>query len=124
MASTKTEERRLKEIEELARGWGELIARQAFPDGPGLNVSLGEMEEIAAAASRALVGGAVETMTGEQGVRLGKEHPCPMCGKPCELGQKPRTIAVRGGTATLAEPVAHCSTCRRDFFPSATSIEN
>jgi hypothetical protein len=67
MASREARERRLKEIQEVAAGWGKIIAREAFPDGPGLDVTLADMEEFAIAASRALVQGAVEAMTGEQG---------------------------------------------------------
>jgi len=33
-------------------------------------------------------------------------------------------IKVRGGEATLEEPVGYCPTCRRDFFPSASGTEN
>jgi hypothetical protein len=123
MVSAKIAERRIKEIEDLAKGWGKLVAREAYPNGPELDVSLADMEDIAAAASRALVAGVVETLAGDQSEKLGKEHPCPTCGKHCELEQKPRPITVRGGTATLDEPVAHCSACRRDFFPSASSVE-
>lgn len=88
MASREARQRKLKEIQEIAEGWGKMIAREAFPEGPGLDVSLAEMEELAIAASRALVKGAVETMTGVQGERFGQEAPCPSCGggvlcKPC-----------------------------------------
>jgi hypothetical protein len=37
-----------------------MIAREAFPDRSGLDVTLADMEEFAVAASRALVKGAVE----------------------------------------------------------------
>jgi hypothetical protein len=124
MASKDARERRLKEIQEVAAGWGKIIAREAFPDGPGLDVTLADMEEYALAASRALVQGAVEAMTGSQGEQLGNEAPCPTCGKACPLKAASRPIVVRGGEATLAEPVGHCPRCRRDFFPAAAGIED
>lgn len=123
MVNAKITERRIKEIEELAKGWGKLIARQAFPDGPGLDVCLTDMEDIAIAASRALVGGALEQMIDQQGLKLGSQCPCPTCQKLCEVKKKPRTINVRGGKASHEELVGHCSTCRRDFFPSAAGAE-
>jgi len=112
-------EQKLKEIEEIAAGWGKLLAREYFPGGPGLDVSLADMEDIVARATKAIVSGAVETMTADQADQLGVQAACPGCGRMCELQRKPRTVAVRGGSADLAEPVGHCPTCRRDFFPSA-----
>ena len=86
MASKEAQERKLKEIQAVAEGWGKMIAREAFPDGLGLDVTLADMEEYAVAASRALVKGAVESMTGSQGEQLGEEAPCPTCGKAVETG--------------------------------------
>lgn len=59
MSNAKVAERRIKEIEELAKGWGKLLARDMFPGGPGLDVCLTDMEDIALAASKALIGGAL-----------------------------------------------------------------
>lgn len=124
MASREARERKLKEIQEIAEGWGKIIAREAFPDGPGLDVTLADMEEFAMAASRGLVKGAVETMTGVQGEQFGQEAPCPACGRMCPLETVPRPVVVRGGDATLDEPAGHCPTCRRDFFPSTAGAED
>jgi hypothetical protein len=95
---------------------------EAFPRKPGLDVTLADMEEIAAVATRALVREAVGTMAEEQAQILGPQEPCPTCGKLCDVQRKSRTVSVRGGTTELHEPVAHCSTCRRDFFPAASHI--
>jgi hypothetical protein len=122
MASTKLSDAKLRELAELAAGWGKLLAREAFPHKPGMDVTLADMEEVAIVAARAIVGGAVSTMAEEQAQSLDAQQPCPSCGKLCEVHRKPRTVAVRGGTAELHEPVAHCSTCRRDFFPSASCV--
>ena len=124
MASEEARERKLKEIQEIAEGWGKIIAQEAFPNGPGLDVSLADMEELAVTASRALVQGAVEAMTGTQGKQFGNEAPCPTCGKICPLKTVPRPMVVRGGDATLNEPVGHCPGCRRDFFPAAAGVED
>lgn len=124
MSSSKVSQRKRREIEELAHGWGELLAREVYPHGPGLDVTLADMEEMASCAARAIVGGALAKMTDDQAAGLDATQPCPTCGKECPVKRKPRLIAVRGGTATLNEPNAHCSTCRRDFFPSASGVED
>ena len=123
MTSKEARERKLKEIQEVAEGWGKMIAREAFPNGPGLDVTLADMEEYAVAASRGLVKGAVESMTATQGEQFGEDAPCPTCGRMCLLKRKSRPVSVRGGNANLDEPVGHCPTCRRDFFPSTSGIE-
>ena len=97
MGSEQLSEEKLREIEEIAAGWGKLLAREAFPNGPGLDVSLAEMEEVAARACRAIVRGAVETMTGDQAERLAEEEPCPTCGRMCPVRREPRRHAGRTG---------------------------
>lgn len=124
MPSAETMQRRLREIEELARGWGKILAQEAFPEGVGLDVDLFTMEEFACTAAKALVGGAVETMTQRQSQELAHEQACPGCGKACSVEHRPRSIQVRGGKANLTEPVAHCPACRRDFFPSASDAQD
>jgi hypothetical protein len=124
MSSTEAQCRKLRQIQEVAEGWGKLLAREAFPGGPGLDVSLIEMEEFVATASKAMVRGAIETLTGDQAKRMPEEAPCPICGRSCGLHSRARPIKVRGGEATLEEPVGHCATCRRDFFPSASGVES
>lgn len=118
MSSRKLTERQVREIEEAARSWGKLLAREAYPGGPGLDVTLADMEEMAIRAARALVGSAIETAAGDQALAFGETAACPQCGRTHPLERRSRPITIRGGTATLEEPVGHCSTCRRDFFPS------
>lgn len=123
MSSKKLTERKIQEIEEAARHWGKLVAREAFPGGPDLGITLADMEEVAARAARALVGSAVETAAGDQATAFGETADCPECGRNHPLERCSRPVTIRGGTATLEEPVGHCSTCRRDFFPSTQRIE-
>ena len=122
MANRKLSDEKSKELGELAAGWGKLLAKEAFPGKPGMDVTLADMEEIAALAAQAIVAGAVRTMADEQAETMGSQQPCPTCGRLCDVHRKSRTVAVRGGTAELDEPVARCSTCRRDFFPSASGV--
>lgn len=77
MATNVPSERKLREIEEIAAGWGKLLARESFPERPGLDVSLADMEDIVARATKAIIHGAVETMTADQAQQLGDEAACP-----------------------------------------------
>lgn len=51
------------------------------------------------------------------------EHPlqveCPDCGKACQVLATSRKVISEDGPVELTETVAHCTRCRRDFFPSA-----
>lgn len=123
MADESRIERKWDEIEDIAKGWGKLLAEQAFPNGVGLDVDLWLMEEVTVRATKALVSGAIETMTAAQAEALEGQVSCPGCTRSCRLDHRPRPIQVRGGTAKFNEPVAYCSTCRRDFFPSAAGVE-
>ena len=44
---------------------------------------------------------------------------CPKCGERCAVDAVPRSVTSGDGPVKLAEAKAHCSTCRRAFFPSA-----
>jgi hypothetical protein len=125
MATRKLTSDDFKRIEELAKGWGKIIVRQHWGEqGPGLDVDLNEMEEVAMAAVRALLAGTLEVATLQQAFQLGKEQACPNCGEMCPLQREQRPIVVRtGSTFEHDEPKAHCPACRRDFFPSASGTE-
>lgn len=55
-----------------------------------------------------------ERMTGPQ--------PCPVCRRQCPLAYRDRDLETIDGPIELPEPVCHCSACRRDFFPSASTV--
>ena len=125
MATRKPTAEDIRRIEELARGWGKIIVRQQWGEqGPGLDVDLTQMEDVAMAAVRALLAGTLEVATQQQAGQLGQEQACPKCGRMCPLQTEERPIVVRIGSAfSHAEPKAHCPACRRDFFPSASAAE-
>lgn len=108
----------LQELRALASQWGKIIARRAFGDqGPGLDVDLDAMEQIAQAAAEGLTEGTLQTCLEQQAQTLGPQQPCPACGRPCPTQRETRPLAVRGGRLEQSEPVCHCPDCRRDFFP-------
>jgi hypothetical protein len=112
----------LREIRELAARWGKIVARQAFgDDGPGTDVDLDAMEQVAAAAAAGLTEGTLATLLEQQAQRLGAEQPCPDCGRPCAVRRQGRPLAARAGPITHREPLCHCPDCRRDFFPPAAA---
>lgn len=115
----------LKQIEELAKGWGKIVVRQHWgDDGPGLDVDITQMENVAMAALHGLMAGTLESAMRQQADRLGEHQACPTCGKMCPLQQKERSLVGRiGSSLELREPTAHCPACRRDFFPSASHSE-
>lgn len=109
---------KLKEIQDLAAGWGKIIARRVFGDaGPGTDIDLMAMEQVAAAAARGLTEGTISTCLEQQAKSLATEQPCPDCGRLCPVEHEDRPLAVKGGHIILHEPVCHCPDCRRDFFP-------
>ena len=121
MPSRKLSPQDLQKIHDLAHQWGKIVVRHAFgDDGPGLDVDLDAMEEVAIAAARGLTAGALEQATAQQAQRLGDAQPCPACGQLCPVGHEERPIQVRGGgDFRHRDPLCHCPACRRDFFPSA-----
>jgi hypothetical protein len=123
MATTTLSPRQLQEIRDLAAQWGKIVARRAFGDaGPGLEVNLTTLEQVAAAAARGLTEGTLTTLLEQQAQALPAELPCPDCGQLCPVGQEPRPLLGHGGPLTYREPCCHCPACRRDFFPSAARL--
>lgn len=47
---------------------------------------------------------------------------CPACQHAAPITTKKRTVTGLDGPVELLEPVAYCSVCRRDFFPSACRV--
>jgi hypothetical protein len=108
----------LREIRDLAAGWGKVVAKRAFGEGgPGLDVDFDTMEQLALAAALGLTEGTLATSLQQQARALDEDQPCPACGAPCPVRLRPRTLASPGATVTHREPVCHCPACRRDFFP-------
>jgi hypothetical protein len=108
----------LQEIRQLAARWGQIVARHAFGDaGPGTDVDLDAMEQVAAAAAAGLTEGTLTTLMEQQAQGLGAEQPCPDCGRLCAVRRAQRPLTVRAGPLTHSEPICHCPDCRRDFFP-------
>src|SRR3954454_16271510 len=108
----------LQELRDLAAQWGKIVARRAFGDaGPGLDVDLDAMEQIAQAAATGLTEGTLQTLLEQQAQALGEHQPCPACGRPCAVRRHEPPLHVQGAQLRQSEPLCHCPDCRRDFFP-------
>lgn len=133
MPSHGLKEERVRELAELVQGWGKLLAGEAFPDGPSLEVDLAGIEELTTIMQQALLKGLCEEATQRQAERLPASRACPNCGKEADVESAddppkkdphakppgPRPMQLRHGTFELKEPRCYCRACRRYFFPSA-----
>ncbi len=121
MTSARPSPEDVRQLRELAAPWGKVVARRAFgPQGPGLDVNLSVLEELALEVGRALVEGTLGTLLEQQALALGAEQPCPACQRLCPVQRQGRRIRLSGGhQAQHDEPFCHCPDCRRDFFPPA-----
>jgi hypothetical protein len=121
MGARKPTAEELARVRELSRQWGKVVARRVYGDqGPGLDIDISQMEEIAHAAAQGLAAGTLESATSQQAQALGTEQACPTCGKTCVVKCEQRTIQGLDGPFEQDEPVCYCPTCRRDFFPSTS----
>lgn len=125
MAGSRLSQEDLAAVRQLAKQWGKIVARRAFGEnGPGLDVDLDAMEAVAVAAARGLTEGTLEQLLTQQAEQLPQQPACPTCGRPCPTHPESRPLQVRGATLDHREPVCHCPTCRRDFFPSTPPAES
>ena len=123
MASRQLNPDKIQEIRAGAAQWGKIIARRAFgDDGPGLEIDLDAMEQIAQAAAAGLNEGTLQTLLEQQAHALGAQQPCPDGGRPCAVRREQRPLHVEGARLRQSEPVCHCPDCRRDFFPPTAAL--
>jgi hypothetical protein len=107
-------------LEEQAERMGQYLAREAFgKKGPGLDVSMTDLEQFFDAFvkgfSKGLYGETVQSQAG----CLPESESCPECGQECvrEAPDKPRDFKTVHGSFSWNEPRYFCSHCERLFFP-------
>ena len=111
---------------EARRKFDELVAllseERYGPDGPPIDTTFAEIEDFGHQAGRMLGRSLDERLAQEHGEHFA-EACCPTCGACGELdaskSEKTRPLRTQDGKLPLAEPVFHCPSCDRDFFPSA-----
>jgi hypothetical protein len=110
-------------IGRVAEGWGKVVARRVEEEvGPDLDLDADDIEQIAKTAALAVVKSTVDELLEKKARALSVEQPCPECQRLCPVQRVPRAIAFWGAEVEYHEPKCHCPACRRDFFPSASSV--
>ena len=115
---------------EARRRFDELVALLAEerygPKGPSRDTTFAEMEWFGHQAGRMLGRAIDEHLASQQADEHFQEACCPTCGASGESdvaeNTKTRSLQTLDGKIPLAEPVLHCPTCCRDFFPSADRV--
>jgi hypothetical protein len=107
------------EVEEMALGWGKIVARRVHEVvGPELDLDADDIEQAAVIAARAVAKGTIEELLEKKAALLAPEQPCPTCKRHCPVQREERTMNFWGGEVRYSEPKCHCPACRRDFFPT------
>lgn len=106
-------------MREAAETAADLQAAERGTRGP---VHFSRIEAAAHAIGCALSTGIQERVVREAVADVPQKLPCPDCGAMCKTKFDRRTIHSGDGPVVVLEPEAHCRRCRRDFFPSASSV--
>jgi hypothetical protein len=88
----------------------------------GRDVPFWVLEAAGHRLGRVVAQATTERLTLARSERLTGPQPCPTCGELSSVARRERDLETGDGPVRLCEPVCHCSTCRRDFFPSASSV--
>ncbi len=112
-----------KVFDELVR----LAAIERFGEEPPLDTTFAEIEKYGHQVGR-MVARAVdsEVTAGHASSHFQEEQPCPKCHEKQPLKESPHALALQtsDGEVSLDEPAFRCSSCERDFFPGASSVED
>lgn len=123
MALTEAVRLRLGEVEALAERMGREVAVKAFGEqGPGLDVSLADLEGLFDKFVKGFAQGAYAEAVARQAQQVPERAECPECGSECARRRPPRARpmqTVHGGFV-WQEPQHFCPRCTRLFFPATT----
>jgi hypothetical protein len=102
-----------------------LMARHGFgEDGPPRETTFAEIEKFGHRVGR-MVGRAIDAhLASQHAEHFTGEEACPTCNEKQPPKESPHELPLQtpDGEVTLHEPTCRCSTCRRDFFPSAYPV--
>lgn len=115
------------ELHQQALEVGKKMALAAFgAEGPGLDVDLSAIEDLATELSQAVLAGICEEAARQQAQKIGPVQACPTCGRECsvEIPTETRPMQTRHGSFQLPEPQCYCPQCRRAFFPSTDCAQD
>lgn len=115
------------ELKRWTKRTGEILAQKAFGEqGPDLETSLADMEQLLGPLLEQLAAGFLQQSVTQQGERLPDEVPCPTCGAGCTPAteDRARSLTTEHGDFRWSERACHCDRCQRSFFPAASDAED
>ncbi|MEE8253340.1 MAG: hypothetical protein V3R17_05335 [Hyphomicrobium sp.] len=102
-----------------------LLAGHGFGEtGPPRDTTFARIEQFGHQAGR-MLGRAVDAyLAAQHALHFAGKEPCPACDEKHPPKERPHPLPLQtpDGEVTLHEPTCRCSTCRRDFFPSADPV--
>jgi len=99
-----------------------LLAQRGFgEEGPPRETTFAQIEQFGHQAGRMLARRIDVHLAAQHAEHFTGEQPCPTCHEKQPPKESPHVLPLQtpDGEVTLHEPTCRCSTCRRDFFPSA-----
>ena len=99
-----------------------VLAAQGFGEGgPPRNTTFAEIERFGHQAGRMVARALDSRLLKQHAGHFSGEEPCPQCGMvhPREGAVFERSVQTEDGSIKVCEPAYRCSSCGRDFFPSA-----
>jgi hypothetical protein len=103
-----------------------LTALRYGSEGPPKDTTFAEIEAFGHEVGRMLGRAVDQQLTSQHAEQFQDESTCPTCQLACEPKPTPveREIQTSDGPVPIHEPVCRCSVCNRDFFPSASRVED
>ena len=103
-----------------------LTALRYGPEGPPRNTTFAEIEQFGHEVGRMLGRAVDQELTNQHAERFQTTSTCPTCQTVCDPKPTPvkRKLQTSDGPVPIHEPVCRCSVCNRDFFPSASGVED
>jgi hypothetical protein len=112
-----------KKFDECVRA---LTALRYGPEGPPKDTTFAEIERFGHEVGRMLGRAVDQQLANQHAKQFHEAAACPTCQTECEIKATPveRKIQTSDGLVPIQEPVCRCSVCNRDFFPSASGVED
>jgi hypothetical protein len=104
----------------------EQIGREVYPNGLPRGTRFSELETLSGWIGDELGRAIIEAQARAQADDFSQDSApaiCPTCGQTARAGPtEHRDLITTQGAVAWDEPVAHCSSCRRAFFPSVPRL--
>ena len=114
----------LRQVRELALGWGKIAGKRAAEQlGSDQSLNFTTMEQLAAVVAAGVTEGTLAALVADQAQALTDHQPCPKCQTSCPVEYSDQSLTLgTGQVIALHEPICHCPKCRRDFFPPTDHV--